>query len=122
MIFDESMPIYLQIKAEIEKAIISGAIPEGEMIPSIRSLATQYRLNPQTISNAVSELMSEGYLYKKRGIGMFVEEGSRQKLLDRRSSEFRNQELRKVIKKGKSLGITQAEMSKLLNSIYQEEE
>ena len=122
MKFDESMPIYLQIKAEIEKAIISGAIPEGEMIPSIRSLATQYRLNPQTISNAVGELLNEGYLYKKRGIGMFVEEGSQQKLIDRKSADFRNQELREVILKGKRLGISRDEMSNMLISVYNEEE
>lgn len=122
MKFDESMPIYLQIKGEIEKAIISGAIPEGDMIPSIRSLATQYRLNPQTISNAVSDLLSDGYLFKKRGIGMFVEQGAQSKLRELKSDIFRNEELWKVIRKGKTLGISRKEIGVMLDSIYNEED
>lgn len=122
MKFDESIPIYLQVRYEIEKVIISGAIPEGSMIPSIRSLATQYRLNPQTISNAVSDLLSEGYLYKKRGIGMFVKQGAQSKLRELKSDIFRNEELWKVIRKGKALGISRKEISGMLDSIYNEED
>ncbi len=118
--FDESIPIYLQIKEEVENAIISGVLKEDGLIPSIRTLAQQYRINPQTVSNAVSELMNEGIVYKKRGIGMFVEKGSREKLQLKKSKEFRKMEFKKLIIKGKTLGISKGEMVKTINTIYKE--
>jgi len=122
MKFDETMPIYLQIKEEIENAIISGALKEDDVIPSIRLLAQQYRLNPQTISNAVSELLHEGYLYKKRGIGMFVQSGSREKLKKYRSDEYRNNDLKKIIIKGRSLGLKRDDLVSIIDSLYKMEE
>jgi DNA-binding transcriptional regulator YhcF (GntR family) len=122
MKFDESIPIYLQIKEEIENAVISNALKEDEIVPSIRTLAQQYRLNPQTISNAVSELLNEGLLYKKRGIGMFVQKGARKILRKRKSEEFRKNDLKKIILKGKSLGISKQELMEILESIYVQEE
>ncbi|KQC03445.1 MAG: hypothetical protein APR54_09370 [Candidatus Cloacimonas sp. SDB] len=121
MKFDETKPIYLQIKEEIENAIISGALKEDEVIPSIRVLAQQYKLNPQTVSNAVSELLNEGYLYKKRGIGMFVQSGSKQKLKKRRSEEFRQKDLKKVILKSRSLGIERDDLIEIIDSLYLKE-
>ncbi len=122
MKFDESIPIYLQIKEEIENAVISNALKEDEIVPSIRTLAQQYRLNPQTISNAVSELLNEGLLYKKRGIGMFVQKGARKILRKRKSEEFRKNDFKKIIVKGKSLGISKQELMEILESIYVQEE
>jgi GntR family transcriptional regulator len=121
MKFDETKPIYLQIKDEIENAIISGALKEDEVIPSIRVLAQQYKLNPQTVSNAVSELLNEGYLYKKRGIGMFVQSGSKEKLKKRRSEEFRQKDLKKVILKSRSLGIERDDLIEIIDSLYLKE-
>lgn len=122
MKFDETIPIYLQIKEEIENAIISGALQEDEVIPSIRVLAQQYRLNPQTISNAVSELINDGFLYKKRGIGMFVQKGSREKLRAQRSAEFRQKDFRKTIRKGHYLGIKRDDLITIIDSIYEQED
>ncbi len=120
MKFNEGIPIYLQIKEEIENAIVTSILKEEETIPSIRVLAQQYKLNPQTISNAVSDLISEGILYKKRGIGMFVEKGALKKLKKKKDNEFRNSDLKKVIMKSKSLGITKTELMNILDSIYEE--
>ena len=120
MKFDESIPIYLQIKEEIENAIITNTLKENEAIPSIRTLAQQYRLNPQTISNAINELMNEGVIYKKRGIGMFVGRGAQRRLKQKKSKEFRNTDLKKVIMKSKSLGISKVELKKILDTIYDE--
>ncbi len=120
MKFNEGIPIYLQIKEEIENAIVTSSLKEEETIPSIRVLAQQYKLNPQTISNAVSELLNEGILYKKRGIGMFVEKGAQKKLKKKKCNEFRNSDLKKVIMKSKSLEITKTELMNILDSIYEE--
>lgn len=118
MKFDESTPIYLQIKCEIEKAIIYGSLEEKEAVPSIRIMAKQYRLNPQTISNAISELLNEGILYKKRGIGMFVEKGAQKKLKTKTYEEFIQADLQKIVTKSRSLGISKKELLNLIEESY----
>ena len=118
MKFDESTPIYLQIKCEIEKAIIYGSLEEEEVVPSIRIMAKQYRLNPQTVSNAISELLNEGILFKKRGIGMFVEKGAQKKLKTKTYEEFIQADLQKMITKSRSLGISKKELLNLIENSY----
>ncbi|MEA2095442.1 MAG: GntR family transcriptional regulator [Candidatus Cloacimonadota bacterium] len=118
MKFDESTPIYLQIKCEIEKAIIFGSLEEEEAVPSIRIMAKQYRLNPQTISNAISELLNDGILFKKRGIGMFVEKGAQKKLKAKTYEKFVQADLQKMITKSRSLGISKKELINLIEDSY----
>ncbi|MDP8204189.1 MAG: GntR family transcriptional regulator, partial [Candidatus Tenebribacter mawsonii] len=120
MKFDESTPIYLQIKKEIENAIINKSIEEEKAIDSIRIMAKQYRLNPQTISNAINELLNEGILFKKRGIGMFVEKGAQKKLKAKTYDEFIEEDLKKVISKSRSLGISKLDLLKLIENSYDE--
>ena len=120
--FNENIPIYIQLRDEIEKAIISGAIPEGGMVPSIRRIAQDYRLNPQTVSNALSELLTEDIIYKKRGVGFFVKEQAKMKLKNRKAKIFRENELASVIKKGKTLGVKKNEFIEVLNEIYEKGE
>lgn len=118
MKFDESTPIYLQIKKEIENAIINKSIEEEKAIDSIRIMAKQYRLNPQTISNAISELLNEGILFKKRGIGMFVEKGAQKKLKAKTYEEFIQADLQKMVTKSRSLGISKTELLNLIKDSY----
>ncbi len=118
MKFDESTPIYLQIKCEIEKAIIYGSLEEEEAVPSIRIMAKQYRLNPQTVSNAISELLNEGILFKKRGIGMFVEKGAQKKLKAKTYEEFIEADLQNIVIKSRSLGISKKELLGLIEESY----
>ena len=118
MKFDGNTPIYLQVKCEIENAIIFGSLTEEEAVPSIRVMAKQYRLNPQTISNAISELLNEGILFKKRGIGMFVEKGAQKKLKAKTYEEFIEADLQKMITKSRSLGISKKELLNLIEDSY----
>lgn len=118
MKFDESTPIYLQIKCEIEKAIIYGSLEEEEAVPSIRIMAKQYRLNPQTVSNAISELLNEGILFKKRGIGMFVEKGAQKKLKTKTYDEFIETDLQNMVTKSRSLGISKKDLLNLIENSY----
>ena len=122
MKFNDNIPIYLQIKEEIENAIITSSLKEEEAIPSIRTLAQQYRLNPQTVSNAVSELLTQGVLFKKRGIGMFVEKGAQTKLTKAKRKKFLEIELKICIEKSKSLGLTKTELIKTIEANYIHEE
>ncbi len=118
--FDDSIPIYLQIKEEIENAVIKGTLKEDEIIPSIRVLAQQYRLNPQTISSAFSELLNENILFKKRGIGMFVQNGAKKILIKKKQTEFRKNIFQAILQKGKTIGISKKEMIDTIDKIFEE--
>ncbi|MCF7859262.1 MAG: GntR family transcriptional regulator [Candidatus Cloacimonetes bacterium] len=118
MKFEDGIPIYLQIKTEIEKAIIFGTIEEEDALPSIRIMAKQYKLNPQTISNAVSELLNEGILFKKRGIGMFVKKGAQKVLKAKTFQEFVKVDLQNIVTKSRSLGLSREELTELIKGIY----
>lgn len=120
--FDNSKPIYLQIKEEIEHAIIQGRLKEEESVSSIRTIAQDYRINPQTVSNAMNELVNDGILYKKRGIGLFVNVGAREKLKTQKKREFREYVLDNTIKKAKTLGIKKPELIDSIDAIYEKEE
>lgn len=116
--FNEDVPIYIQVRQEIEKAIINGAIPEGEMVPSIRKVAQDYKINPQTVSNALSELVSEGIIFKKRGVGFFVKDKAKKILRKQKAEQFRKQELHSTIKKGYMLGIKKREFIDAIEKVY----
>jgi len=82
--FDPNVPLFLQVKEDIENMILTCAVQEDEKLPSVREMARDYELNPNTVNSAVSELLNEEIIYKKRGIGMFVKPGVRDKLRRRR--------------------------------------
>ena len=73
MKFNENKPIYVQLRNEIEQFIISDEIEEEEMLPSIRKLAQDFRINPQTVIKALSSLIQDEYIFKKRGIGFLFQ-------------------------------------------------
>ena len=120
-LFDDQLPIYIQMRQEIEKAIIKGLIKEDEMIPSTRLLSQTYQINQKTAVNALSDLITEQILYKKRGIGIFVSPGSRIKLKERKQREYREEELISTIKRGKELGIKKAEILKTIEKVFNKE-
>ncbi|OQY39838.1 MAG: hypothetical protein B6226_01045 [Candidatus Cloacimonetes bacterium 4572_65] len=108
--FRDDKPIYLQIKEELEEAIISQRLAEGAGVMSIRALSTHYKVNPNTISNAFAELESSGIIFKKRGIGFFVQDGAREKLLELKKRVFLEKFLEEVVEKAKIVNINLEEI------------
>lgn len=119
-VFKDDSPIYLQLRTLIEEAILTGALKENESLPSLRVMAKDYKLNPITISNAINILEDEGILFKKRGIGIFVEEHARKKLISKKSEEFINHDLRNLLNKAKLLEVPQKEIIAIVKSVYGE--
>jgi len=72
--YRDSKPIYEQIKEGLRKLVVSGALSAGEKLPSVRELASQLAINPNTIQRAYRELENEGYIYTLVGKGTFVAE------------------------------------------------
>ena len=70
--YREAKPIYEQVKDNIRRLVITGALCSGEKLPSIRELAARFSINPNTISKAYRELEEEGYIYSVSGKGTFV--------------------------------------------------
>lgn len=79
--FDGRDPIYLQIADQIRTDVLRGVLGEEEQVMSTTQYATAYRINPATAAKAFAELVDEGTLYKRRGVGMFVAAGARDRLL-----------------------------------------
>ena len=83
-----SVPLFRVIAESIETAIIDGSLPEGSQVPSTNELAVFHRINPATAAKGVGQLVADGTIFKRRGIGMFVAEGARARLLARREERF----------------------------------
>ena len=94
---DESRPIFQQIAEQIENDIISGALPEETQVPSTNEFAAFHRINPATAGKGVNLLVDDGILYKKRGIGMFVSDGARERLVAKRREAFRDEYLKPLL-------------------------
>ncbi|ADG75993.1 transcriptional regulator, GntR family [Cellulomonas flavigena DSM 20109] len=87
--FDGRDPVYLQIADQIRQDVLSGALGAEEQVMSTTQYATTFRINPATAAKAFAQLVDEGVLYKRRGVGMFVAPGARERLLaDARESFF----------------------------------
>jgi DNA-binding transcriptional regulator YhcF (GntR family) len=103
--FDERSPIYLQIAEQIKNDIVSGALAEDEQVMSTNQYAAFYRINPATAAKGFAQLVDEGVLYKKRGIGMFVSPNVREMLRSDRKEVFFSDVVEPVIREAKALGV-----------------
>lgn len=113
---DDSRPIFQQIAEQIENDIISGALPEESQVPSTNEFAAFHRINPATAGKGVNLLVDAGILYKKRGIGMFVTTGSRDRLVAERRDEFREQYVRPLMAEAEKLGITPEQLRTMIGT------
>ncbi len=111
---DESRPIFQQIAEQIENDIISGALPEQTQVPSTNEFAAFHRINPATAGKGVNLLVEEGILYKKRGIGMFVAEGARARIVAKRREQFREQYVAPLLAEADKLGIDRAQLAQMI--------
>jgi DNA-binding transcriptional regulator YhcF (GntR family) len=87
-VFDDRSPIYVQIANGIKDDVVSGALKEDEQVMSTNQYAAFYQINPATAAKGFAQLVDEGVLYKKRGIGMFVSPDARERLRSRRRERF----------------------------------
>ncbi|MBZ9535407.1 GntR family transcriptional regulator [Cytobacillus oceanisediminis] len=115
--FNDSKPIFLQIKELIEDQIVNDQLKGNEQIPSTTQLVNFYKINHLTISKGINLLVENGIIYKKRGVGMFVAEGAKEKLLTQRKEQFLDQYLLPMIQEAKKLGISEEDISKMINQL-----
>ena len=111
---EDAGPIFRQIATQLEDAIVDGSLTEDSQAPSSNELAAFHRINPATAAKGLNQLVSDGVLYKRRGVGMFVATGAREQLLKRRRSEFADQYLTPLLAEASKVGITVAEVAAML--------
>lgn len=90
--WNEDQPIYRQLRDRVVAMILEGVLADGDALPSVRNVAAEYRLNPLTVLKGYQELVDEGLVEKKRGRGMFVNEGARKQLMRDERQRFVDKE------------------------------
>jgi len=109
-VFDDRSPICQQIADKIKDDVLSGALREDEQVMSTNQYAAFYRINPATAAKGFHQLIDEGVLYKRRGIGMFVAPDARTKLREERRARFFEEVVDPMIGQARLLGIPLAEV------------
>ena len=107
---NDSQPVFQQIMETIESDIITGVYQTDDLIISTTQISKVYSVNPTTAVKAISKLTDAGILYKKRGIGMCVAAGAKEKISKRRKSVFLNQTIDGLLAESKTLGISLNEL------------
>lgn len=108
----DDQPIYRQLKDKVVTAIMEGSLAEGEALPSVRNIAVDLQINPLTASKAYQELVMDGLVEKKRGLGMFVIEGARNKVLEAERAKFLEEEWPRMLDTIRRLGFDVDELLK----------
>jgi GntR family transcriptional regulator len=103
--WNDSQPIYWQLKERTVAMILDGTLPEGEALPSVRTVASEFQLNPITVSKSYQALVDEGLVEKRRGLGMFVRDGARKQLIESERAKFLNEEWPALLARIEQLGL-----------------
>lgn len=110
MQWSDGAPIYRQLKEKVVAMMLDGELKPGDALPSVRTVAADYQLNPITVSRAYQELVDEGLVEKRRGLGMFVTDEAARKLLASERQRFLTEEWPQVLERIQRLGLDAKEL------------
>ncbi len=113
---NEQQPVFIQIMETIESDILTEVYQTDDLIISTTQISKVYSVNPTTAVKAISKLTDAGILYKKRGIGMCVAEGAKEKIANRRRDIFFNRTIDELLAEARTLGITQDELINIIKT------
>lgn len=118
--WSDSSPIYRQLKERVVAMVLDGELKEGDALPSVRQVAADYQLNPITVSRAYQELADEALVEKRRGLGMYVIDGAREKLLASERERFLKEEWPQVLARIERLGLKPEQLlaAKPINGVH----
>ena len=112
--YKDARPIYEQVVEKFKVLILKGVLEQDGQMPSVRNLAMELSINPNTIQKAYAELERQGYIYAVKGRGNFISD--RAGLLDEKKEELKGR-LRELYREGKELGMTKADFSECLDRL-----
>ncbi len=113
--WNDSQPIYRQLRDRVVAMILDGILNEGDPLPSVRNVAAEYRVNPLTVLKGYQQLVDERLVETRRGLGMFVNAGARDRLLKGERGKFLAEEWPRVAATIQRLGLTQKELENAAN-------
>jgi GntR family transcriptional regulator len=113
--WNESQPIYRQLRDRVVASILDGSLKDGDPLPSVRTVAAEFRVNPLTVLKSLQGLVDEQMIEKRRGLGMFVKDGARKVLLLNERAKFLSEEWPRVAATIKRLGLKPDELLKQLD-------
>jgi GntR family transcriptional regulator len=108
--WNDSQPIYRQLRDRVVAMILDGVLKEGDPLPSVRTVAAEYRVNPLTVLKGYQQLVDEQLVESRRGLGMFINAGARKLLLDGEREKFLDEEWPRVQATIERLGFTPQEL------------
>ena len=108
--WNDRQPIYRQLRDRGVHMILDGVLKEGDPLPSVRNVATEFRVNPLTVLKAYQQMVDEDLVEMRRGLGMFVKAGARELLLKGEREKFLAEEWPRVATTIQRLGLTQKEL------------
>lgn len=114
--WDDNQPIYWQLREQTVSAILDRTLREGEPLPSVRQVAIDFQINPLTVSKAYQSLVDEQLVEKRRGVGMFVVEGARQRLMQSEREHFLAEEWPRIAQRIRELGLDPVELIKSIEN------
>jgi len=103
--WNESQPIYRQLRDRVVAMILDGVLKEGDPLPSVRNVAADSRVNPLTVLKGYQQLVDEELVEKRRGLGMFVKDGARRRLLQGEREKFLSEDWPRVYETIQRLGL-----------------
>ncbi len=108
--WNDNQPIYRQLRDRVIAMILDGVLKEGDPLPSVRNVATEYRVNPLTVLKGYQELVDEQLVEKRRGLGMFVRAGARSLLLEGERQKFLTEQWPRLCETIRRLGLKPEEL------------
>ncbi|MGE5625368.1 MAG: GntR family transcriptional regulator [Bacillota bacterium] len=113
--WSDNQPIYRQLRDRVVAMILEDALKEGDPLPSVRSVAAEYQINPLTVLKGYQSLVDEGLVEKRRGLGMFVKEGARKNLMKNEREQFLKNEWPQILQRIQRLGLDIMDLAKAVN-------
>jgi len=108
--WNDGQPIYRQLRDRVVAMILDGVLKEGDVLPSVRTVAAEYRVNPLTVLKGYQELVDEELVERRRGLGMFIKDGARDLLLKSERRKFLAEEWPRVQATIERLGLKPKEL------------
>ena len=121
IVWNDEQPIYRQLRDKIVSLMLTGVFKEGDALPSVRQVASEYQINHITVSKAWQELVDMQLVEARRGMGMYVVSGAQARLHGLEKEKFLNQELPALLKRSQHLGLTLDELCSAIQHANKEQ-
>ncbi|ORN24600.1 HTH-type transcriptional repressor YtrA [Lentilactobacillus parabuchneri] len=116
--FNSSEPIYRQVAEQIEDAVASGGFEEGQQIPSTTEISKEFHINPATVLKGMNIVVAKNLIEKRWGLGMFVQQGARQRILEEKRNSFFEEFVVNLVREARNLDISEDELLELVKRGY----